>query len=65
MAEEGKEELDLVGLFHMFASTKPGEDPTMSRKDITIAFKVYFYHKFSNNQHPKLQNNTTINTNIL
>ena len=42
MAEEGKEELDLVGLFHMFASVKPGEDPTMSRKDITIAFKVSF-----------------------
>ena len=40
MAE--KEELDLVGLFNMFASQKPGQDPTMSRKDITIAFKVFF-----------------------
>lgn len=40
MAEEPKEELDLVGLFHMFASVTPGQDPTMSRKDITIAFKA-------------------------
>jgi hypothetical protein len=46
MAEEPKEELDLVGLFHMFASVTPGQDPTMSRKDITIAFKVYFYRRF-------------------
>jgi hypothetical protein len=37
------EEIDMVGLFNMFATEKPGEDPTMKRKDISIAFKVYFF----------------------
>lgn len=38
MAEEG---IDMVGLFNMFAQEKkPGEDPTMSRKEITVAFKA-------------------------
>ena len=36
-----KEELDLVGLFHMFANTEQeGEDAVMDRKKITRALKV-------------------------
>ena len=35
------EEIDLVDVFYMFAAAeKEGEDPVMTRKDITIALKV-------------------------
>ena len=38
------EEIDMTGLFNMFAvEGKPGEDPTMKRKEISIAFKVSFF----------------------
>jgi len=34
------EEIDMVGLFNMFAQERPGEDPSMDRKDITRALKA-------------------------
>jgi len=35
------EEIDMTGLFNMFAvEGKPGEDPTMKRKEIAVAFKA-------------------------
>ena len=35
------EEIDLTDVFYMFAAPeKEGEDPVMTRKDITIALKV-------------------------
>ena len=37
------EEVDLTDVFYMFAAPeKEGEDPVMTRKDITIALKVIF-----------------------
>ena len=40
-----EEELDMKGIFYQFASAeKEGDDPTMSRTDITMALKVIVFH---------------------
>ena len=39
-----EEELDMKGIFYQFASAeKEGDEPTMSRKDITMALKVMVF----------------------
>ena len=40
-----EEELDMKGIFYQFASSeKEGDEPTMSRKDITMALKVIIFY---------------------
>ena len=39
------EEIDLTDVFYMFAFVeKEGEDPVMTRKDITVALKVRLFY---------------------